>query len=204
MFCDRCGAENKDTAAFCRKCGEAVDGAEIETRVASRPPGYAAPAAAAPVERVESETAEGSPLFDIRPTLIFVKAGYVATAISAVLLVAILAALTVPTIYAIFVGLLLFLVPAYFHVQQKLLRYKLTETSLEIDSGLIATNTQNIPLRRIQDVTVSATALQRLTGLGDIVIDNASEDGGKVALHHIDRPRIYADMLLKQMAQLDK
>lgn len=205
MFCDKCGAENKDTAAFCRKCGEAFDGAEIETRVASRPPDYIAPAAAAPVDRIESETAEGVPLFDIRPTLLFVKTGYAAAAIGAVLLVAILAALTpVPIIYAIIVGLLLFLVPAYFHIQQKLLRYKLTETSLEIDSGLIATTTRNIPLRRIQDVTVSATALQRLAGLGDIVIDNASEDGGKVALHHIDRPRIYADMLLKQMAKLDK
>jgi len=206
MFCDRCGAENKDTAAFCRKCGQAFDGTEIETRVASRKSDYIAPVAAAPVQRIDNESSQDTALFDIRPTLLFVKAGYIASAIGAVLLVALLAALTtsVPIIYAIIIGLLIFLVPAYFHLRQKLLRYKLTETSLEIDSGLIATNTRNIPLRRIQDVTVSATALQRLAGLGDIVIDNASEDGGKVALHHIDRPRIYADMLLKQMSKLDK
>jgi len=206
MFCDRCGAENKDTAAFCRKCGQAFEGTEIETRVTSRKSDYIAPVAAAPVQHIENESLQDTAIFDIRPTLLFVKAGYVAAAIGAVLLVALLAALTtsVPIIYAIIIGLLIFLVPAYFHLRQKLLRYKLTETSLEIDSGLIATNTRNIPLRRIQDVTVSATALQRLAGLGDIVIDNASEDGGKVALHHIDRPRIYADMLLKQMSKLDK
>jgi hypothetical protein len=52
-------------------------------------------------------------------------------------------------------------------------------------------------------VTVSATAFQRIAGLGDVVIDNASEQGGKVNISNIDRPRVYADMLLKQMAKLD-
>jgi len=37
-----------------------------------------------------------------------------------------------------------------------------------------------------------------------VVIDNASEQGGKVALKNIDSPRRYADMLLKQMRLLDK
>ncbi|HEY2846814.1 MAG TPA: PH domain-containing protein [Pyrinomonadaceae bacterium] len=206
MFCDRCGAENKDTASFCRKCGQAFDGTEVETRVASRQPEYIAPVIAAPIEHQNAETVkEGSAIFDIHPTLLFVKAGYVAAAIAAMLLVALLAALTpVPIIYAIVIGLLIFVIPAYFHIRQKLVRYKLTETSLELDSGLLASTTRNIPLRRIQDVTVSATALQRIAGLGDIVIDNASEEGGKVALRHVDRPRVYADMLLKQMARLDK
>ena len=205
MFCDRCGAENKDTASFCRKCGQSFDGTEVETRVASRPPDYLAPIPGAPIERIDADTSDQAIVFDIRPTLLFVKAGYVAAAFGAVFIVAILAALTpVPKLFAILPGMLLFLVPAYFHIRQKLIRYKLTETSLEIDSGLISTTTRNIPLRRIQDVTVSATASQRIAGLGDIVIDNASEEGGKVAIHNIDRPRVYADMLLKQMAKLDK
>ena len=205
MFCDRCGAENKDTAAFCRKCGQTLEGTEVETRVATRPPTYVAPSGSTPPESSDPNNIEQAAIFDIRPTLLFVKTGYVGAAIGAVLIVALLAGLTpIPMIYAIVVGLLLFLVPAYFHVRQKLVRYKLNETSLELDSGLLSTATRNIPLRRIQDVTVSATAAQRLTGLGNVVIDNASEDGGKVTLLNIDRPRIYADMLLKQMAKLDK
>jgi membrane protein YdbS with pleckstrin-like domain len=209
MFCERCGAENKDTAQFCRKCGRALEGTEVETRVASRIAPYVAPPVAAPVERVGTDegSGEGSrpAIFDIRPTLLFVKAGYVAAAIGAVLIVALLAALTpVPVVYAIVLALMLFLIPAYFHLRQKLVRYKLSETSLELDSGLVSTRTRNIPLRRIQDITVSATALQRLAGIGDIVIDNASEEGGKTVLRAIDRPRIYADLLLKQMARLDK
>ncbi len=205
MFCDRCGAQNKDTAGFCRKCGQQFEGSEVQTKVTTRQPDYAAPLAAAPVERRDGEPPDQASIFDIRPTLLFVKIGYVAAALGAVLLVAVVAGLTpVPIVFAIILGLLLFIVPAYFHLRQKLLRYKLSETSLEIDSGLVSTTTRNIPLRRVQDVTVSATALQRIAGLGDIVIDNASEQGGKVALHNIDRPRLYADMLLKQMARLDK
>jgi membrane protein YdbS with pleckstrin-like domain len=205
MFCDRCGAENKDTAQFCRKCGRALEGTEVETRVTSRVGDYVAPPVASPVERVAAESGSDVAIFDIRPTLLFVKAGYVAAAVGTMLIVAVLAALTaVPVVYAIVLALMLFLVPAYFHLRQKLVHYKLNETSLELDSGLVSTRTRNIPLRRIQDVTVSATALQRLAGIGDIVIDNASEEAGKTVLHAIDRPRVYADMLLKQMARLDK
>ena len=77
-------------------------------------------------------------------------------------------------------------------------------TTIEIDRGLISRTTQNIPLRRIQDVTVSATMTQRLLGFGDIIIDNASEDGGKVVLHDIDSPKKYAELMLQQMRQLER
>jgi hypothetical protein len=53
-------------------------------------------------------------------------------------------------------------------------------------------------------VTVSATAFQRILGFGDIVIDNASESGGKAVLKNIGRPRKYADLLLRQMHLLDR
>ena len=39
MYCDNCGAENAETAKFCRKCGDLTSverGHEIETRVAAR------------------------------------------------------------------------------------------------------------------------------------------------------------------------
>jgi membrane protein YdbS with pleckstrin-like domain len=204
MFCDGCGAENKETAAFCRKCGQAFEGTEVETRVAARPAENIVPNAAAPVELIDAARDETAEIFDIRPTLLFVKAGYALAAVGALVIVAILAALTpLPILLDMVIGLLLFAAPAYYHLRQKLVRYQLDETSLEIDSGLLGKTTRNIPLRRIQDVTVSATAWQRIAGLGDIVIDNASEQGGKVALRNVDRPRAYADMLLKQMSKLD-
>jgi len=203
MFCDRCGAENKDTASFCRKCGQQFDSAEVETRIAARRPAVSSPAATGGA--TAPNRSQDPVLFEITPTLLFVKGGYALAAVGALLVVALITGLTnVSVLIAISVGLLLFLIPAYFHVRQKLLRYTLTGTTLQVASGLLATTTRNVPLSRIQDVTVSATAMQRIAGLGDIVIDNASEDGGKVVLHNIDSPRLYSERLLRQMANLEK
>jgi uncharacterized membrane protein YdbT with pleckstrin-like domain len=64
---------------------------------------------------------------------------------------------------------------------------------------LIARTTRNILLTKIQDVTVSASILQRLLGFGDVVIDNASEVGGTTVLHNINSPRHYADLILREL-----
>jgi len=124
-------------------------------------------------------------------------------AIMLVALVSILLPAIVPIWVAILLGLLLFLVPAFYHVRQKLVRYKLTPSNLEFDSGLISKTTRNVPVRRIQDVTVSATPWQRLLGFGDVIVDNASDEGGKAVLKNINSPREHADMLLKQIRRSD-
>ena len=207
MFCDRCGTENKETASFCRKCGHTLEATEVETRVAVRSPANisSSPTTGTPTLLTPAGPDDEAIVFAITPTLLFVKGGYALAAAAALLIVALIAGLTnISVLIAIVIGLLLFLVPAYFHIRQKLIRYTLTDTKLEVASGLVASTTRNVPLRRIQDVTVSATALQRLVGLGDIVIDNASEEGGKVVLKDIDAPRRYSDLLLKQMAKLDR
>jgi uncharacterized membrane protein YdbT with pleckstrin-like domain len=194
MYCDKCGAENSDTARFCRKCGLDLVGEE-ETKVVRRP------------ALETSVTSEPSEVFSISPTLVFVKAGYGAAALGAILFVALVSILLptiVPIWVAIILGLLLFLVPAFYHVRQKLVRYRLTGATLEFDSGLISRTTRNIPIRRIQDVTVSATPWQRLFGFGDIVIDNASEEGGKAVMENVNSPRKYADLLLNELRRVEK
>jgi uncharacterized membrane protein YdbT with pleckstrin-like domain len=201
MYCTACGADNSLTASFCRQCGAAIE--EEVTRVALR--------------RDETvgesvETAEGSLLpvetkiFFITPTLMFVKLGYVLAAIGALLLVALVVGVfpSIPTWTAILFGMLLLAIPSGYHLRQKLIRYTLSETNLEIDQGLIARSTRSVPLRRIQDVTVSATAAQRILGIGDLLIDNASDEGGKIVLRNINAPRKYADELLKQMRRLER
>ena len=165
--------------------------AEDETRVAVRP-------------AAEAAVVDGEPIFSIGPTLMFVKVGYVLAAIGALLLVAILSVFSVTAMISIPVGLCLFLIPAYYHVRQRLVRYSLTDSQIEVDAGLISRTTRNIPIRRIQDVTVATSAMQRLLGFGDIVIDNASEEGGKLVLKNINSPKEYADKLLRQMSMLDK
>lgn len=192
MFCIKCGSENVDDAAFCQRCGNQLN-SEVETRVAPR---SSTTPASSPGERV----------FSISPTLKFVKAGYGLAVLAAFLFVGLMGVLLpgVSSLVATAIGIFFLLVPAYFHVKKKMVRYTLTDTTIEIDRGLISRSTQNVPLRRIQDVTVSSTFFQRLLGFGDIVVDNASETGGKVILDDIDSPRRYADMLLDQMRRLER
>lgn len=204
MFCRKCGKENPDDAVYCQKCGTLLE-PEEETRVAGRSTGIPDHRPPSALGTSSDEADERDQIFFIRPTLIFVKIGYAAAVIGALLLVAALTILSfVPAWVAVSVGMLLLLIPGYYHLRQKLVGYKLTDTALEIDSGLVSRSTRNIPLRRIQDVTVSATAWQRVLGFGDVVIDNASQDGGRVVLKNINSPRHYADMLLRQMHLLDE
>ena len=191
MFCIKCGTANSDEAVYCIKCGNRFDDKEEETRVAVR--------GQAPLEH-----ADEAAVFSIAPTLKFVKLGYVLAVIAAFVLVGVLSVFGVWWVISIILGMLLLLVPAYFNLRQKLVRYTLTDTTIEIDRGLISRSTQNIPLRRIQDVTVSTTVLQRLLGFGDIVIDNASETGGKIVLGNIDSPKKYADIMLKQIRHIER
>ena len=200
MYCEKCGADNSETAAFCRKCGAAIAEPDVDTRVAVRSDGGGD---GGTIERRDQEEAE---IFSISPTLLFVKAGYVGAAIAALLFVALFSILfwSVAAWAWVLLGMCFFLVPAFYHVKQRLVRYTLTDTKVEIDQGLISRTTQNIPIRRIQDVTVTTSITQRLLGFGDLVIDNASEQGGKIALKNINTPQKYADILLKQMRLLDR
>jgi uncharacterized membrane protein YdbT with pleckstrin-like domain len=196
MFCDKCGADNKDAAAFCRECGAAIEPIEEqETRVASRQGGH---------EMTANKSENERQIFSITPTLMFVKVGYVLAAVGALLLVAVVAAFTpIATVWAVLLGLLLFLIPMFFHVKQKLVRYTLTDSKLEIDAGLISRTTRSVPLRRIQDVTITASVMQRLLGIGDLMIDNASEQEGKVVLKNINNAKERAEDVMKQMRRLE-
>ena len=193
MFCIKCGAGNSDQAVYCQKCGSALE-AEEETRVARK---FSAETDA------ESEEIK---IFSISPTLMFVKMGYGLAAIGALLLVAFCSVFisSLPWWIAVLLGLALFLIPAYYHLRQKMVRYTLTDAKVEIDEGFIFQNSRNVPLRSIQDVSVSSTITQRMLGFGNLVIDNASEDGGKIILKDINTPKKYADILLKQMRLLNK
>lgn len=190
MYCKKCGSPNDDDAVYCKKCGTLLE-TEDETRVVRR-------------DVRSAGTADSIETLRINPTLKFIKIGYGLAAVGAIFLVSILALTPIPTWIAVVFGLMLFLIPAYYHLQQRLISYSLSDQCIEVDTGLISRTTRNIPLTRIQDVTVTSGALQRLLNYGDVVIDNASEDGGKLVIRNIDSPREYADRLLGHMRRLEK
>ena len=192
MFCTKCGKVNSDDAIYCQKCGTVLE-AEDETVVAQR---------RQPVGNVAGTEEH---LITVGPTLKFVKLGYVLAVLAAIVLTVLISlVLTISPWVPVIIGLALLLIPAFYHIRQRLVRYTLTPTMIEIDRGVVSRTTQNVPLRRIQDVTVTSTLFQRLLGFGDIVVDNASETGGKVVLDNIDSPRKYANLLLDQMRRLDR
>ena len=69
-----------------------------------------------------------------------------------------------------------------------MVRYTLTDSKIEIDEGFISKTTRNVPLRTIQDVTVSATIPQRMLGFGNLIIENAGETTVKIVLKNINSP----------------
>jgi membrane protein YdbS with pleckstrin-like domain len=189
MTCSGCGAYVTPSVRFCSNCGAAV-GDPDATRLA----------------RLQSQALElgddddlEHTIFTVRPTMIFIKAGYALAVIGGIVLVFLLASLGMPASISIPLALALLLIPGYYHIRRNMVRYTVTDAKLQIDTGLIARTTRNIPLSKVQDVTVSASIPQRLLGFGDIIVDNASELGGSTVMHNISSPRHYADLLLREL-----
>src|SRR6185295_7775481 len=176
---------------FCSDCGSPATDPEA-TRIVRAQRGV-------PVPFNEPHDDLEQVIFTVRPTMIFIKFGYLLAALGAIALVFLLALTPIPAYISVPVALLLLLIPAYYHIKRNMVRYTLTDAKVEIDTGLIARTTRNIPLTKIQDVTVSASIPQRLLGFGDVLIDNASEVGGTTVLHNISKPRHYADLLLREL-----
>lgn len=202
MYCIKCGAQNSDEAIYCQKCGKLLE-AEEETRVARKNPFPI-------VVNNSDDDDEEREIFSIRPTLMFVKLGYILAIVGAFLLVALLAAfgvltqISISSLLVVLFGLSLLLIPAYHHLKNKTVKYTLTDSKVEINKGLISHTTRNLPLRSIQDVIIRATVPQRLLGFGDIVIENATEEDEEIVLKNINSPKKYADILLKQIRRLNK
>lgn len=190
MHCSNCGSYIAPGKRFCSDCGAPAEDPEA-TRIVRAQSGL-------PVSAEGDDDLE-QVIFTVRPTMIFIKLGYALAVLGAVGIVFLLALVPVPPYISIPVALALLLIPAYYHLRRNMVRYTLTDAKIEIDTGLIARTTRNIPLSKIQDVTVQASIPQRILGFGDLIVDNASDMGGTTILHNISNPRRYADLLLREL-----
>lgn len=191
MHCSNCGSYVVPGVRFCSGCGTPAVDPEA-TRLVRTYSGLPLP------QTAEMDELEHT-IFTIRPTMIFIKLGYALAVVGAVILVFLLALINVPAYISIPLALALLMIPAYFHIKRNMIRYTLTDSKIEIDTGLIARTTRNIPLNKVQDVTVSASIPQRILGFGDLIVDNAGEAGDRTVLHNISKPRHYADLLLREL-----
>ena len=191
MHCSNCGSYVAPGVRFCSNCGSPATDPEV-TRIVRTQSGIP----------IRDDTGHGNlehTVFTVRPTMIFIKLGYALAVLGAIGLVFLLALIQVTPYISIPMALALLLIPAYYHLRRNMVRYTLTDSKIEIDTGLIARTTRNIPLSKIQDVTVVASIPQRILGFGDLIVDNASDTGGTTVLHNISSPRHYADLLLREL-----
>ena len=191
MFCNQCGQTLPDGSRFCNNCGATL--AQAERTQATVRTG---------ASQMEVEGLPEHSIFTLRPTLIFVMAWYIFASVIVLAAAALMGILRVGAGIAFtgvgIVFLITFLIPVYKHIQRRREVYTLTNYKLEMRYGLLAKTIRNIPLRNIQDVTVTSSILQRLANLGDIVIDSASETG-KIFLSEIHHPERYADMIMAEL-----
>ena len=219
MYCNQCGEVLPPSSRFCNVCGSAVTGSrkgDVERGQASKDD-YAQMDAAArhapapqkrDVHRGANDMSRFAPneevIFTLRPTLVFVFLRYVVAAIVVIATAAALGLLSsmvsgmVALLITTIVALVAFAIPVYKHILRRREVYTLTNHKLEMRYGLLAKIVRNIPLRNIQDVTVTASAWQRLINIGDIEIDSASE-GGKIVLDDIHYPERYASIILGEL-----
>jgi membrane protein YdbS with pleckstrin-like domain len=195
MYCNECCQTLPDGSRFCNSCGATIGVAKGSSDFTS-----GGPAAVAPY-------ADEHEVFTLRPTLIFVLVRYIIAALIVIATAALMGILHssfhnvsgwVPFLVILGVAVIAFSNPIYKHILRKREVYTLSSHKLEMRYGLIAKIVRNIPLRNIQDVTVTASVWQRLLKLGNIEIDSASE-AGKIILNDIHNPDRYANMILAEL-----
>jgi membrane protein YdbS with pleckstrin-like domain len=186
MICTVCGLTTRPDALFCSNCGSRVEDELTRVRMVK-------PAFSTTVEEDERV------IFNTGPTLVYIGFGYAFSIILAFMITAALSALNFSVTVSVLAGFLVVLIPAYKHLRQKLVRYMLTDSRLEIDSGMLVKRTRNIPLHSVQNITVCSSILQRVLGIGDLLVENANEMGRATVLHNIRDPRGHADMILREL-----
>lgn len=195
MYCNECGQTLPDGSRFCNKCGATIGVNKSASEFTS-----GGPAAVAPY-------ADEHAVFTLRPTLIFVLIRYIVAALIVIATAALMGILHssfqnvsgwVPFLVILGVAIIAFSTPIYNHILRSRQIYTLTSHKLEMRSGIIAKIVRNIPLDKLQDVTVTASFWQRLFKLGDLEIDSASETG-KIIWHDIHNPDRYASMILAEL-----
>ncbi|MEP7337396.1 MAG: PH domain-containing protein [Acidobacteriota bacterium] len=223
MFCHRCGNQVSPGSQFCNHCGNKLQAENPARRSRSIPTPMARPARRRMAvddqfpeepfieeydeneeedltdEFVHAETdSDEDIIFTIYPAFYEVANQYAMAVLLSIAATALIAYLNLPLWIAVVFAAVCFLKPIYHHIQNNHTVYRLTTTKIEIKSGLFSVTSRNIPLRHIQDVSVSETFKERLIGIGDVVIDSAAIEG-KILMRNIKNPRKYTDMILNQL-----
>jgi membrane protein YdbS with pleckstrin-like domain len=196
MNCSACGKVLTAESRFCSHCGSNVTAVRA-ARELDRLPGSASAGMGAAREARRSDP-DDALIFRLRPSFHRVGLSYLLAAGVSLLAAAVAGFFDLPPTFIFAAAACLFAVPACRHLQRNLTSYTLTAGEIEISAGLFSRSTHHVPLGSVQNIFVSASLAERLAGIGNVVIDSASE-AGKIQLRHVRNPRKYADLILQQL-----
>ncbi|MBL0161678.1 MAG: PH domain-containing protein [Bryobacterales bacterium] len=94
------------------------------------------------------------------------------------------------------VGVLPFIAPALAFVDAIRTRLWLDEGLLRYRHGFLVQTTRAMELRKIQDVRVERTLVQRMWGIGTLILESAGESS-RLVVADIDNPQRAADAILQ-------
>ncbi len=103
------------------------------------------------------------------------------------------------------IGVLVLIIAASMQIQISLTTYALTTENLKIRTGFVGATEVTIPLAKIQDTTLTYSALQRIIGTGDVRMDTADVrmEGG-IMLLNIDDPEKYKEQILNAIDKINQ
>jgi len=136
----------------------------------------------------------------IRPTMKFIKLGYVAVALAIV--AALIGFSMIPADnewkdrpWILILPVLLAIWPARRHARRQFTKATIAGDKLRYEVGVLSKSTRNISLPKVQDARVDQSVTQRMFNVGNLSIETAGE-ASRLTIHNIDRPQVVADQIL--------
>lgn len=132
----------------------------------------------------------------IRPTMKFIKAGYV-TVLLVIVAVTFFYYKYRPANYPKWppaVSVVLLLWPLKRHLQRQTVKLTIAGEKLRYETGLASKSTRIIQLPKVQDVRVVQSIGQRMFDVGNLAIETAGESS-RLVVENLDRPRQLAEQI---------
>src|SRR5262249_52664636 len=109
-------------------------------------------------------------VFRVQPVLTKVTVSYAIATIFSLATAAVIGHFAAPFWVVLAAAAVSFLTPVVRHLQRNQVSYTLTNSRIEVESGLWSKKVRVIPLHNVQDVTAQASLAERIVGIGDVVI----------------------------------
>jgi len=79
--------------------------------------------------------------------------------------------------------------------------YRLFQESLEVESGIISRRIENIQLFRVRDLGLAQSILNRVAGVGDVIVTSTDQSAPHYRVRGVESPREVYDRLRELVAK---